>query len=126
MSNTCYGSNTVFNKEDIDNGTESGITCFRKGSTSRAGILKYPNGSDIGNDSSVVQYKIGNGSITFYTLSDFEQANNGSYTCCIDGSFISARILTNKSYNDFLSSCELLEAKYICTIISFYSITPFQ
>ena len=54
-SNTCYGNNTVFNKEDIDSGAESEITCFRKGSMSTAGILKHPNGSIVGNDSGFVQ-----------------------------------------------------------------------
>ena len=113
MSNTCYGNHTVFNKEDIDSGAESEITCFKKGSVSAAGILKYPNGSIVGNDSGVVRYEIGNGSLTFSTLPDFEPTNNGNYTCCIDGSCIIARILTNNSYNEFLNSCELLEVKYI-------------
>ena len=111
--NTCYGDNTVFNEEDINGSAETGITCFRKGSLSPTGILKSPNGSVIGNDSSVVQYDIGNGSLTFFTLPDFEPTNNGKYTCCINGSCISARILTNNSYYDFLNSCELLETKYI-------------
>ena len=113
VSNTCYGNNTVFNKEDIDNGTESGITCFRKGSMSTNGTLMNQDGESVACDRGVVQCVIENGSFTFYTLSDFEPTNNGSYTCCIDGSGISARILTNNSYNDFFNSCELLEAKYI-------------
>ena len=122
MSNTCYGNYTVFNKEDIDSG---GITCFRKGSMSTNGTLMNQDGESVC-DSDAVQCEIGNGSLTFFTLPNFEPTNNGSYTCCISGSCISARILTNKSYSDFLNSCELLEAKYIHTIISFYNITPFQ
>ena len=113
MSNTCYGNHTVFNKEDIDSGAESGITCFRKRSNSTAGTLMDQDGESVACDSGVgvVQCVIGNGSLTFFTLPNFEPTNNGSYTCCIDGICISARILTNNSYNDFLNSCELLEAK---------------
>ena len=117
MSNTCYANNTVFNKEDIDSGAESGITCFRKGSMSTNGTLMNQDGESVACDSGVVQCVIGNGSLTFFTLPNFSSRRNGKYTCCIDGSCISARILTNKSYNDFLNSCELLEAKYIYTII---------
>ena len=110
MSNTCYGNYTVFNKEDIDSG---GITCFRKGSMSTNGTLMNQDGESVACDSDEIRCEIGNGSLTFFTLPDFEPTNNESYTCCIDGSCISARILTNNSYNDFFNSCELLEAKYI-------------
>ena len=113
MSNTCYGSNTVFNEKDIDNGADSGITCFRKGSMSTAGTLMNNNGENVACDSGVVQCVIGNGYLTFFTLNNFLSSRNGKYTCCIDGSCISARILTNNAYNNFLDSCELLEIKSI-------------
>ena len=113
MSNTCYGNNTVFNKEDIDSGAESGITCFRNGSSSTAGTLTNQDGESVACDSGVVQCVIGNGSLTFFTRDDFGQMRNGKYTCCIDGSCISARILTDGTYRSCLDSCELFEVKYI-------------
>ena len=119
MSSTCYGSNTVFNKEDIDSGAESGITCFRKGSMSLAGNLTNQDGESVACDSGVVQCVIGNGYLTFFTLQNFPSKRNGEYTCCIDGSCISARILTNGA---FLDSCELFEVKYIILQHHFISI----
>ena len=111
MSNTCYGNNTVFNKEDIDSGAESGIKCIRKGSESTAGILKCPNGRKVYCDSGVIRCEIGKGFLIFFTLPGFPSTKNGKYTCCIDGSCISARIFTNNAYNAFLDSCELFEVK---------------
>ena len=112
MSNACYGNNTVFKKEDIDSGAESGITCFRKESMAIAAILKHPNGNSVNLDSGVVLCVIGNGHLTSFTLPNFGTSSNGQYTCCITGSCISAiyRIL---KYNDILHSYELLEVKSI-------------
>ena len=36
QSGICYGNNTVFNEDNVDDGPDSGITCFRRGSTSMA------------------------------------------------------------------------------------------
>ena len=125
MSNTCYGNNTVFNQEDIDS-ANSGITCFRKGSMSTTGILKKPNGGGTVNcGNGFVQCKLVSGFLILFTQPDFPQSNDGKYTCCIDGSSISARIYTNNSYNAFLNLCELLEVKST-QIIIFYIITTFH
>ena len=110
MSNTCYGNNTVFNKEDIDSGAASGITCTRKGSTSLAGILMNQTGGVVACHKGAIQCEIGEGSLTFFTYEEtLSSKRNGMYTCCIDSLCISARIYKNSAYDNFLSGSELQE-----------------
>ena len=94
MSNTCYGNNTVFNEEDIDDGAESGITCFRRRSMSKPSTLINKNGENVSCNEGTVRCMPGNGYLTIYTQGGFQR--NGMYTCCIDGLCISMRILQNK------------------------------
>ena len=112
QSNTCYGNNTVFNENYVDDGPDSGITCFVRGSTSTAGTLTYKV-YDVLCDVGTVQCVPGSGSLTVYTQENFN--SNGMYTCCIDGLCISTRIYINLFYNNLFDSGELHE----------YSITPF-
>ena len=85
MSNTCYGNNAVFNENIIDNGLESGITCFRRGSMSTAGTLTDPDGNRVncGNIDNPVLCESGSRSLTLDTQGN--GVRNGMYTCCIDG-----------------------------------------
>ena len=107
QSNTCYGNNTVFNENYVDDGPESGITCFRTGSTSTAGTLTNFLGDDVACDNGVVRCVPGNGSLTVYTQGDFASHRNGIYTWCIDGVCISTRIYTGPAYNNLFDSGEL-------------------
>ena len=99
-SNICYGNNTVFNKADVVDGPESGITCFRRGSTSTAGTLTNFLEENVGCDSGVVRCVIGSGFLTIFVLPNFGSGRNGIYTCCIDGVCISTRIFTQSEYFD--------------------------
>ena len=107
QSNICYGNNTVFNESNVDDGPDSGITCFRRGSTSTAGTLMNFDGDDVACDSGVVRCVLGNGSLTVYTQGNFGPSRNGMYTCCIDGLCISTRIYTRPEYNNLFDSGEL-------------------
>ena len=113
QSNTCYGNNTVFNENYVDDGPESGITCFRRGSTSTAGTLTNFVGDDVACDTGVVRCEPGSGSLIVYTQGSFYSIRNGMYTCCIDGLCISTRIYTNSQYNMLFDSGELHESKSI-------------
>ena len=100
MSNTCYGSNTVFNEDTIDDGPESGVTCFRRGSTSTAGTLMDPAEDIVSCDDNPIRCKTGSGSLTVYTGGGFGNGDNGMYTCCIDERCISVRIFRRQEYED--------------------------
>ena len=101
MSNTCYGNNTVFNENTIDDGLESGITCFRRGSTSTAGTLMDPDGDIVNCGNNPIRCMTGIGSLTVYTEGNFGNGDrNGMYTCCIDGLCISVRIFRDQDYDD--------------------------
>ena len=101
MSNTCYGNNTVFNEDTIDDGPESGVTCFRRGSTSTAGTLMNPAGNIVNCGNGPIHCETGNGSLTVYTEGSFGNGDrNGMYTCCIDGRCISVRIFRREEYDD--------------------------
>ena len=108
QSGICYGNNTVFNEDNVDDGPDSGITCFRRGSTSMAITLTNFLGEDIGCGGGVVRCVPGNGSLIVYTLEIFSSGRSGMYTCCIDGVCISTRIYTNSLYNDLFDLGELL------------------
>ena len=112
QSNTCYGNNTVFNENDVDT-PESGITCFRRGSTSTAGTLMNFNGDNVACDAGAVQCVPGSGSLTVYAQGNFNSGRNGMYTCCIDGLCISTRIYVEDDYNNLFDSGELHEFKSI-------------
>ena len=113
QASTCYGNNTVFNENYVDDGPESGITCFRRGSTSTAGTLMNFLGDDVACDAGVIRCVPGNGSLTVYTVAGFSSVRNGMYTCCIDGVCINTRIYTNSEYNNLFDSGELHEFKSI-------------
>ena len=116
QSDTCYGNNTVFNENDIDNNAGSRVTCFRRGSTSTDNVLFNNEGEDVSCDSGAVQCVIGSGFITIVTPSNFGGMRNGMYTCTIDGLSINTRIYIQSDYNNLFDSGELHE---------FYSITSF-
>ena len=97
---TCYGSNTVFNEDTIDDGPESGVTCFRRGSTSTAGTLMDPAEDIVSCDDNPIRCKTGSGSLTVYTGGGFGNGDNGMYTCCIDERCISVRIFRRQEYED--------------------------
>ena len=111
QSDICYGDNTVFNENDVDNGPESGITCFRRGSTSTEYTLTNFNGDNVACDAGVVQCVPGNGFLIVYTQGNFNSGRSGMYTCCIDGKCISTRIYVEDDYNDLFDSGELHEFK---------------
>ena len=79
QSDTCYGNNTVFNENDIDNNAGSRVTCFRRGSTSTDNVLFNNEGEDVSCDSGAVQCVIGSGFITIVTPSNFGGMRNGTY-----------------------------------------------
>ena len=108
QSNICYGNNTVFNESNVDDGPESGITCFRRGSTSTEYTLMNFLEENVRCDNGVVRCKPGNGSLTVYTQGNFGSQRNGMYTCCIDGLCISTRIYTESEYNNLFDLGELL------------------
>ena len=108
QSGICYGNNTVFNEDNVDDGPDSGITCFRRGSTSMAITLTDFLGEDIGCGNGVVRCVPGSGSLIVYTQGSFSSGRSGMYTCCIDGLCISTRIYTNSLYNDLFDLGELL------------------
>ena len=116
QSGICYGNNTVFNDNDVDDNSESGITCFVRGSTSTAGTLTNFFGATVGCGGGVVRCVPGSGSLTVYTTEGFSSFRSGMYTCCIDGVCISTRIYIESDYNDLFDLGELYE---------FYSITSF-
>ena len=107
MSNSCYGNNTVFKEEDINNGPSSGFTCFRRQSMSKASTLINKKGKNVPCDSGTLRCMNGSGFLTIYTQGNF--INDGMYTCCIDGLCISARIYRN---NEYTNSSELNEFYY--------------
>ena len=113
QSNICYGNNTVFNENDVDDGPDSGITCFRRGSTSTEYTLTNVLGDNQACDSGVVRCVPGSGFLTVYAVTGCGSSRNGMYTCCIDGLCISTRIHTRSEYNDLFDSGELYEFKSI-------------
>ena len=115
MSNTCFGNNTVFNDEDVDDDVESGITCFRRGSMSTAGILMNQKGEVLECNTGVVRCKNESGSLTIYTHGDFRR--DGMYNCCIDGLCINARIYRNINYTTIFKSSELNEFHYLSFLL---------
>ena len=119
MSNTCYGNNTVFNEEDVDSGPNSGITCFRRGSTSTAGTLMDPAGGIVNCGNNPIHCETGSGSLTIYTGGNFGNGDrNGMYTCCIDELCISVRIFLDEDYNDLFDPPGELH-KYIASLFHY-------